>query len=153
MFVPEKSRAFAEVRRVLREGGAFFFNTWSGLQANPHAQIAAAVIEEMFPGDAEMEFTKIPMGFYDPELIRRHLTENGFRELHIERKPIPIRCESAHRYATGMVKGTPRALLIRERGRSVDEVVDRIAAAFAQAGGEVPFAMTANVTVVEARAV
>ena len=153
MFVPEKDKAYAEARRVLREGGQLLFNTWSGLAENPQARIVAEVMEALFPGDEQMQFARIPMGYHDLELIRRHLRDARLREVSIEKKSIPVRCESALRYATGVIKGTPRALLIRERGRSVDEVVERAAEALAAAGGRAPFGLTAHILVIEARAV
>ena len=153
MFVPDKKKAFAEARRVLREGGVFVFNTWDRLQENPHARIAGEVMDEIFPGDPEMQFAKIPFGFNDEALIRSLLAEHRLRELRIEKVPIPIRCESAQRYATGVVRGTPRALLIKERGRSLDEVIARMATALARAGGEAPFRLQGRVIAVEAQAV
>lgn len=153
MFVPDKNRAFAEARRVLRQGGTFVFNCWDSLQQNPHARITGEVMDELFPGDAEMQFAKIPFGFHDQVLIRKLLAEHGLRELRIEKTPIAIHCETVHRYATGVVKGTPRALLIKERGKSLDEVIDKVAAALARAGGEAPFGLPAQVIVVEARAI
>jgi hypothetical protein len=98
-------------------------NTWNRLQENPHARIAAEVMDEIFPGDPEMQLAKIPFGFHDETLIRSLLAAHHLRELRIEKVPIPIRCESVERYATGLVRGTPRALLIKERGRSLDEVI------------------------------
>jgi ubiquinone/menaquinone biosynthesis C-methylase UbiE len=152
MFVPDKKKAFAEARRVLREGGTFLFNTWDSLHENPHARTAGEVMDELFPGDPEMQFAKIPFGFYDYAVIRKHLAEHGLRELRMEKRPIAIHCETVHRYATGMVKGTPRALLIRERGKSLDEVIDKLAAALARVGGDAPFRLPAQVIVVETRA-
>jgi hypothetical protein len=52
-----------------------------------------------------------------------------------------------------VVRGSPRALLIKERGKSLDEVTDKVAAALARIGGDAPFALQAQVLVVEARAV
>ena len=138
---------------MLREGGAFVFNTWDRLQENPHARIAGEVMEEIFPGDPEIQYAKIPFGFHDEALIRSLLAAHRLRELRIEKVPIAIRCESAQRYATGTVRGTPRALLIKERGRSLDEVIARMAAALARAGGEAPFRLQGRVIAVEAQAV
>jgi ubiquinone/menaquinone biosynthesis C-methylase UbiE len=153
MFVPDKNKAFAEARRVLREGGIFLFNCWDSLQENPHARISSEVMDELFPGDPEMRFAKIPFGFHDVAVIRKLLAEHRLREERIEKTRIEIHCESAHRYATGQVKGTPRALLIRERGKPLDEVIDKIAAALARVGGDAPFRLTGQVIVVEARAI
>lgn len=153
MFVPDKKKAFAEARRVLREGGTFLFNTWDRLEENPHARTAEEVMDELFPGDPEMQFAKIPFGFHDQALIRKLLAEHRLRELRMQKTRIEINCETAHRYATGMVKGTPRAMLIRERGKSVDEVIDKLAAALARIGGNAPLRLPAQVIAVEARAV
>lgn len=153
MFVPDKQKAFAEARRVLREGGIFVFNCWDSLQDNPHARITGEVMDELFPGDAEMQFAKIPFGFHHQAVIRELLAAHRLRELRIEKTRIAIYCESVHRYATGMVKGTPRALLIRERRKSLDEVIERIAAALARTGGDAPFRLPAQLIVVEAQAV
>jgi ubiquinone/menaquinone biosynthesis C-methylase UbiE len=153
MFVPQKEKAYTEARRVLREGGQLLLNTWSGLADNPQARIASEVMEALFPGDVQMQFARIPMGYHDLKVIRGHLEQARLREVAIEREAIPIRCESAQRYATGLIKGTPRALLISERGRSVDEVVDRVAEALVRAGGDRPLQLTAHILVIEARAV
>jgi SAM-dependent methyltransferase len=153
MFVPDKDKAFAEARRVLREGGTFVFNSWDTLQENPHARTAAEVMDQLFPGDPEMQFAKIPFGFNDRAVIRELIASHRLSEQRIETVRIPIHCENAHRYATGMVKGTPRALLIQERGKSADEVVDKLAAALARIGGNAPFRLTAQIIAVEARAV
>jgi SAM-dependent methyltransferase len=153
MFVPDKKQAFAEARRVLREGGVFVFNTWDGLQGNPHARIAGEVMDEIFPGDPDIQYAKIPFGFNDEARIRDLLATHRLRELRIEKVPVPIRCESAERYATGVVRGSPRALLIKERGRSLDEVIARMATALARAGGEAPFRLEGRVIAVEAQAV
>jgi ubiquinone/menaquinone biosynthesis C-methylase UbiE len=153
MFVPDKRKAFAEARRVLREGGLFLFNVWDSLQDNPHGRIAAGVIEELFPGDPEMQFAKIPFGFHDQALIRSLLAEQRLRALRMEKTRTEIHCETAQRFATGMIRGTPRGLLIRQRGKSLDEVIGRLAAALARVGGEAPLRLPAQVLVVEAQAV
>src|SRR5690242_19099129 len=65
MFVPEKPKFYSESRRVLLEGATLLFNTWDGLEHNPHANAAAEVMENLFPGDAEMQFARIPYGYND----------------------------------------------------------------------------------------
>ena len=37
MFFPDKARAFAEARRVLRSGGQFIFNVWDRIEHNDFA--------------------------------------------------------------------------------------------------------------------
>src|SRR5438132_2990236 len=60
MFVPDKPKLFAEIRRVLTEGGMLLFNTWDRLEVNPHAQAASEVMQALFPGAPAMDFSKIP---------------------------------------------------------------------------------------------
>lgn len=152
MFVPDKGRAFAEARRVLREGGSFIFNCWDSLEHNAHPRASNEVLTALFPGDPEMDFAKGPYGFNDLALIRRLLAENRFRETRIEKTETSVDCPSAQRFATGVLKGTPRSLLIQSRGVSLDEVIDKLAAAFARIGGAAPFRCRGQAIIVEARA-
>ena len=153
MFVPDKRKAVAEARRMLMRGGRYIFNTWDRLDENPHARIGAEVMEELFPGDAEIQAAKTPFSFHDVGAMRALIGEAGLKELRMEKVSIPIECESAERYATGMVRGTPRSLLIRQRGKSYEEVIERVAEALAREGGKAPFRLTGHVIVFETQAV
>jgi len=70
MFMPDKSLAFRESRRVLITGGAFVFNVWDGFEGNECSRVAFDAIRTFFGGDAPA-FMKIPFGFNDRDLIRR----------------------------------------------------------------------------------
>lgn len=152
MFVPDKTAAFREARRVLREGGTFLFNVWDRLEENPHAHSNAQVFDELFPGDQEMQFAKLPFGMHDPTLLRKLLAEARFREVRIEPKRIEVHSPDARTLAIGQIRGTPRSLLIEKRGASLEDVIDKAAAALAKAGGEKPYRSHAQAVVVEARA-
>lgn len=151
MFVPDKRAAFREARRVLKGGGTFLFNVWDRIQDNPAAAINAEVIEGLFPGDAEVRF-RTPYEMHDPESLRGLLHEAGFREERIEKKRVEVDGVSARRIAIGQIRGTPRSLLLERRGVSLDDVVEKVTAALARAGGADPWRGTANAVVVEARA-
>lgn len=151
MFVPDKRAAFREARRVLKSGGTLLFSVWDRIEENPAAAINAEVIEELFPGDAQVQF-RTPYEMHDPGPLRQLLHETGFREERIEKKRIEVDGVSARRIAIGQIRGTPRSLLLEKRGVSLDDVVEKVAAALARVGGADPWRGTATAVVVEARA-
>ena len=151
MFVPDRGVAFREVRRVLTEGGVFLFNVWDRIEENPHALVNAQVTEDLFPGDAEMRF-RAPFEMYDPSLLRGLLADHGFRETRIEKTRIPISGIDARTIALGVVRGTPRSLLLEKRGANLDDVVERTARELAKIGGT-PYCAHAQAIVVEAQAI
>jgi ubiquinone/menaquinone biosynthesis C-methylase UbiE len=153
MFVPDKAKLFSEARRVLVEGGSLLFNAWDRLELNPQAQAACTVMEALFPGDAEMQFGSVPFSFHEEGLIRELLDAARFADVRIERTEVPIDAPSAHAYATGQIRGTPRGALIEQKGRKTDEVIARIADQLAKLGGAEPFHAEGHVLVVQAKAI
>lgn len=145
--------AFHEARRVLREGGALLFNVWDGLENNPHGRAAAGVVEALFPDDPAMKFGSMPYMFNDELRIRELLEAARFDPVRAEPVRIECTCPSARDFATGQLKGTPRGSLLRERGASLDDVIEKVAAALAKLGGAKPFKYTAQALVIETRAI
>lgn len=150
MFVPDKSAAFRETGRVLKEGGTLLFDVWDRIEENLHHAACAEVIEGMFPGDEEVRF-RFPYEMYDPSLLRRLLAETDFDVVNIEKKRFPVDRVSARTIATGQVRGTPRSLLIEKRGASLDEVVEKVTKALTRIGGADPYRGFAQAVMVEAR--
>lgn len=153
MFVPDKAACFREARRVLRKGGTFLFNVWDGLENNPHGRVAAEVIEGLLPDDPAAKFGSIPYHFNDRAAIRRLLEDAGFVPERIDTVRIACSSPSAREFATGQLRGTPRSLILQERGIPVDGVIEKVAAALARVAGDEPFRYTAQALVVEARAI
>lgn len=153
MFVPDRSAAFREARRVLRKGGAFLFNVWDSIDENPHAKSSSELFDKLFPGDAEMQFTRLAYGMHSPQLLRGLLAEAGFAEVRLEKRRIDVHSPDARTIAIGQIRGSPRVLLIEKRGASVDEVVEQAAAALAEVGGERPYRSHAQAVVVQASAI
>jgi SAM-dependent methyltransferase len=153
MFVPDKAACFREARRVLRKGGTFLFDVWDGLENNPHGRVAAEVIEGLLPGDPAARFGSIPYHFNDRAAIGRLLGDAGFALERIDVVRIECTCPSARELATGQLRGTPRSLVLQERGIPVDGAIEKVAAALARFGGAAPFRYTPQALMVEARAI
>jgi SAM-dependent methyltransferase len=153
MFVEDKQKFFSEARRVLIEGGTLLLNTWDRMELNAHAMVGSEVMAALFPGDAEMQFGKIPFSFNDEAAIGALLDAARFADVRVERVKFEVNCPSARMLATGMVRGTPRGALVEQKGRKIDEVIERLADGLAQAGGAEPFHSEGNVLVVQAKAV
>jgi SAM-dependent methyltransferase len=151
MFVPDKRAAMREARRVLKTGGILLFNVWDRIERNRHVALTAGVMEDLFPGDEELSFRRL-YEMYDPALLRTLLVEAAFQEVRIEQKQIEIHGVSARSIATGIIRGSPRSLLIEKRGASLDEVVERVTAALEKAAGGASYRGTASAVVIEARA-
>jgi SAM-dependent methyltransferase len=78
MFFPDKARAFAEARRVLRSGGQFIFNVWDRLEHNDFANTVTQVLGRLFPDDPPRFLARVPHGYHDPSVIARDLARGGF---------------------------------------------------------------------------
>ena len=108
MFFPDKARAFAEVRRVLRRGGLFIFNVWDRIEENEFALLVTEAVARMFPDDPPRFMTNPPHDYHDIELIRSDLAAGGFRApAEITTLAARSRAASAHIAAVAFCQGTP----------------------------------------------
>ena len=151
MFMPDRQAALREARRVLAERGALLFNVWDRIEENPHALAIAEMLEVLFPGDREMSF-RMPYEMGNPEVWRQLLEGAGFGAPCIETRRVPITGADPRSIAIGLIRGTPRATLIEQRGFSLDAVIEKGTDALTRTGGN-PYKGQAQAVIVQALAI
>jgi ubiquinone/menaquinone biosynthesis C-methylase UbiE len=78
MFFPDRPRAFAQARRVLRPGGVFAFNAWGPIAANEFAAAVTDALAQVFPEDPPQFMARTPHGYHDATRIAQDLAAAGF---------------------------------------------------------------------------
>lgn len=109
MFFPDRPRAYAEARRVLRPGGRLSAAVWGPLEGNEVSLVVQEALEELFPGRAPSFFQRVPFAYTDHALIRGELEAAGFSDVTVRdvvRRSAPA---SAQDIALAHCQGTPLA--------------------------------------------
>src|SRR5215203_3660811 len=137
MFFPDKARAFAEARRVLRAGGQFIFNVWDRIDHNEFADTVTRAVGTLFPGDPPRFLARVPHGYHDPSVIAQDLARGGFtRPPQMTTLPARSRAASPRIPAVAYCQGGPLRGEIEARGPSrLIEATDIAAAAIAHQFG------------------
>src|SRR5262249_16414064 len=108
MFFPDKAKAFAETRRVLRKDGVFLFNVWDRIEENDFADAVTHALESVFPDDPPRFLARTPHGYHDRAIIERDLAQGGFRSpAKIATIAQASRAESPRIPAIAFCQGTP----------------------------------------------
>jgi SAM-dependent methyltransferase len=153
MFFPEKSKAFSEVRRVLRPGGVFIFNVWDHIKENEFADTVTAALESLFPSDPPRFLARTPHGYCDHPTIERDLAEGGYTQAaRIAVVAARSRAESPRVPAIAYCQGTPLRNEIEARdasllGQATDLAAEAIARRFGR--GAVDGKIQAHVVTIE----
>jgi ubiquinone/menaquinone biosynthesis C-methylase UbiE len=82
MFFPDKGKAFAEARRVLRRGGVFLFNVWDRIEDNEFADVVTEALAGVFPEDPPRFMVRVPHGYHERSLIARDLASGDERVIN-----------------------------------------------------------------------
>jgi len=136
MFFPDKPRAFAEARRVLRPRGMFVLSVWDCLEANEFADAVTAALGDLFPRDPPCFLARTPHGYCDRDAIARDLAGGGFGQApHIETIAARSRAASPRVPAVAYCQGTPLRNEIEARGIPLAEATDAAAAEIARRFG------------------
>jgi SAM-dependent methyltransferase len=153
MFFPDKAKAFAEARRVLRPGGLLLFSVWDRIEENEFADTVTAALAAMFPDDPPGFLARTPHGYHDRSTIQRDLTAGGFTaSAHITTLPKRSRAASSQVPAIAFCQGTPLRYEIEARAAArIGEATHRASHAIAQrfGGGKVDGKIQAHVVAVE----
>jgi SAM-dependent methyltransferase len=153
MFFPDKAKAFAEVRRVLRAGGLLMFNVWDRIEENEFADAVTAALTSLFPADPPRFLARTPHGYHDRPTIERDLAAGGFTTAP-QFTTIPKRSRAAAPEipAIAYCQGTPLRNEIEARDAArIGEATDRASDAIARRFGkrEVDGKIQAHVVAIE----
>lgn len=105
MFFPDKVRANAEARRVLRIGGRYVLVTFDRLHFNPIPDAAGKAVASLFPENPRY-MERGPFSYTDPALVRSDLRAAGFDDVKVETIQLASRV-AANQAAQGIVLGSP----------------------------------------------
>lgn len=128
MFYPDKVRANAEARRVLRDGGRYLMLVWDSIERSPASKIATDAVARLWPDDPPNFFQRTPHGYSDPALIERDLVAAGFEDIDIDTVEARSKPISARDAAIGICQGTPLRNEIEQRDPGRLEEATRAAA-------------------------
>ena len=117
MFFPDKTRALAEARRVLRRGGTLLFNAWDRIEENEFADTVTQALAGVFAADPPRFMARTPHGYFDTTVIARDLASAGFGATpDITTLAARSRAASAREPAIAYCQGTPLRNEIEARG-------------------------------------
>ena len=105
MFFPDKVRANAEARRVLRLEGRYVLVTFNRLDLNPIPKAAGEAVASLFPEDPRY-MERGPFSYTDAAVVEQDLRAAGFDSVEVETVELSstVRAREA---AQGIVLGSP----------------------------------------------
>lgn len=139
MFFPDRVRAYAEARRVLRPGTRITAAVWGPLEGNEVTLIVEQALAELFPGRTPTFYRRVPFGYTDHDLIRAELEEAGFSEVGVRTVEHVSAPTPALEIAVAHCQGTPLANELREGYGDPVEITAQVARLLEDRLGGEPF--------------
>lgn len=126
MFFPDKTRAFAEARRVLAPDGVLVFSVWDQLETNEFADTVTAALAAQCPLDPPTFLRRVPHGYFDRGVIAADLAAAGFSAApNIETIAARSRAASARDVALAYCHGTPLRTELEMRSNDLSTLTRR----------------------------
>jgi SAM-dependent methyltransferase len=137
MFFPDKPRAFAEARRVLRPGGLLLFNAWDRIEENEFAHCVVEALAALYADDPPRFMARIPHGYWRQDVIAQDLAAGGFDSpAQFDTLARSSRAASARTAAIAYCQGTPMRSEIEARSPGgLDAATDAVSAAIVRRFG------------------
>ncbi|MFN2606858.1 MAG: class I SAM-dependent methyltransferase [Acidimicrobiales bacterium] len=129
MFFSDRTRAFAEVRRVLIPGGAFAGNVWGPIEDHDYQAAVLDGLAQAFPDDPPRFLASVPHADADPGRLLADLRAGGFADVQVETVTLETTAPSARDLAVGYCAGTPVRAEIDQRGGGLAPAVDAVVTA------------------------
>ena len=138
MFFPDRAKAFAEARRVLKPKGLLIFNVWDQISENEFADAVTTALASLFPLDPPRFLARTPHGYHHIPTIERDLSHGGFTAIpDITTVTARSRAKSPRDPSIAYCQGTPLRGEIEARGVTrLGEATDVGAAAIARRFGD-----------------
>ena len=140
MFVPDKVKANAEARRILRRGGRYILVIWDRVERNLATKVVGESVASLFPANAASFYERLPFRYHDPAVIEHDLHAAGFDDVELETVELRSRLPSAREAAIALCQGTPMRSEIETQGpAALDWATDAAAEALASFEGPAGF--------------
>lgn len=95
IYFPDRHRALTGIHHTLRPGGRFATVTYSSAAMNGFFSIPVSIIRKRAGLPAPAEGQPGPFSLANPEVLKRNLTDAGFRQVEVERLDAPVELPTA----------------------------------------------------------
>lgn len=152
MFFPDRSKGYAEAKRVLKPDGTYLFSVWDRIEDNVFADDATTTLGKMFPDNPPLFMARTPHGYHDKAVIKADLERAGFKDISIETLTAMSGGPTPEYVATAYCQGTPLRGEIEARDASkLQAATDAVAQAIRKRHGSGPVEAKIQALVITAR--